>query len=166
MSVLNSCSGILLLASCGLWWEANDHLESLNMVGKVKVVVVHLLVFAGTAMMVMDIRTLSGQMKTNVACGCWGIAWLAAFVQAIYSLKAQGFGFGEPAQKLLTAATFGAVCAGVRIIYTILARTRLVYGLHPRGGSFTMTLSCVLLPEALATLFFVVVGVMTRGIGG
>lgn len=60
----------------------------------------------------------------------------------------------------------GVVCAGVRIIFTILARTRMVYGLHPRGGSFLMTLSCVFLPEALATLAFVVIGMMTRGIGG
>ncbi|WXC66023.1 hypothetical protein SNK03_011808 [Fusarium graminearum] len=68
--------------------------------------------------------------------------------------------------KLITASVLGVVCAGVRIIFTILARTRMVYGLHPRGSSFLMTLSCVFLPEALATLAFVIIGMMTRGIGG
>jgi hypothetical protein len=43
--------------------------------------------------------------------------------------------------------------------------TRVVPGLFPRGGGFIMTLTLVLLPEALATLVFLGVGAMTRNIG-
>ncbi|KAM0353170.1 hypothetical protein ACHAO7_000091 [Fusarium culmorum] len=165
MTVLTNCAGVLLLASCGIWWEANHHLESLDMAAKIKVGVVHLLVLVGAALMAMNISVLSGRMQAYIACGCWGVAWLAASAQAIMSMKAHG-GFGEPTQKLITASVLGVFCAGVRIIFTILARTRMVYGLHPRGGSFLMTLSCVFFPEALATLAFVVIGMMTHGIGG
>ncbi|KAM0419158.1 hypothetical protein ACHAPD_002709 [Fusarium lateritium] len=101
LSVLNSCPGILLLACCGLWWEVNHHLESFNKSAKIKVIVTTLLISTGIILMVnIQLRTLSSRTKISIACGCWGIAWLAAIIQMVISMKAQSFGFGEPPQKV------------------------------------------------------------------
>ncbi|KAM0226859.1 hypothetical protein ACHAPO_012012 [Fusarium lateritium] len=101
LSVVNSCPGILLLACCGLWWEANHHLESLNKSAKIKVIVTALLIIAGIILMVnIQLPTLSSRTKISIACGCWGIAWLAAIIQMVISMKGQSFGFGKPPQKV------------------------------------------------------------------
>ncbi|OBS21604.1 hypothetical protein FPOA_07940 [Fusarium poae] len=168
VSILNSCPSIILLVCCGLWWEAKHHLKSLTYFAKSKAIFISLIIIASTVFLAVQIPTLNLRTKFGVAHGCLGIASIAAFLQVTCSMIKQGFDFRQPTQMLLVAAEFGTVFAAIRIFFTIQVKVRLMHLSHPRGGPFTTTaiLLFVLVPEALATLVFVIFGLMTRGIGG
>ncbi|CAD0100481.1 unnamed protein product [Aureobasidium mustum] len=154
----------LLLAATGLLHEVrvrgNPQIDI--KLEWIAVLVVHTIVGAGIALTAVGISEISGPnpsgkdmtfIKTGLA--LLTFSWVSILLLAFLSLTAPAY-----RRILLSTTVFALPWSGVRVIYTLVAFASEKKSLNPITGTLAVRIVLGLLPEVIATLSFLVGGLL------
>ncbi|KIL92291.1 hypothetical protein FAVG1_04700 [Fusarium avenaceum] len=163
----------LLICTAGLLHEAQYYREKPSRAEKVKIVLFHLLVGAGVALMIVGLSgvqskspTPDDHKKVKIGLGILTASWGLLVLQAVRTAFEKGYSSRDDVfiTRLLIAAAIGLVFVGIRVIYTLVALTSNDADLNPITGTLTVRVVLSFLPEIIAVLAYLVAGLLTRDI--
>ncbi|WZH49448.1 uncharacterized protein QYS62_010649 [Fusarium acuminatum] len=163
----------LLLCTAGLLHEAQYYREKPRRAEKVKIVLFHLLVGAGVALMIVGLSgvqskspTPDDHKKVKIGLGILTASWGLLVLQTMRTAFEKGYSSRDNVfiTRLLIAVAIGLIFVGIRVIYTLIALTSNDANLNPITGTLAIRVLLSFLPELIALLVYLVAGVLTGDI--
>ncbi|KAF4951714.1 hypothetical protein FSARC_12837 [Fusarium sarcochroum] len=163
----------LLLSAAGVLHEAQYYREKPTRAEKVKIVLFHVLVGAGVALLAVGLSGLQStsptpddQKKVKIGLGILTASWGLLVIQALRTTFYNPTGRRDSPfiTHLLIAVIITLVFVGIRVIYTLIALTSNDADLNPITGTLAIRVVLSFLPELIAALILLAAGLLTRNI--